>query len=543
MTHKTVRRLARRIAIPLGVSLASLAVVGLSTGGISAAATLDAVALSAADNAHAPCKPKPCVTPTAVPTSTTVPAPTTVPGSTAVPTTGAVPTTTAVPTATMTMPMPTATLPPASADGALGNSAAFGIWVPTARDTCTAAEHDSFYVIGPDGLRYPTWHPPVMTRANGTTCTFGHEHGQDPRTANEWAIAQRHYAYQIPGGALDLAHAGIPFGYANQQMDGWLAATGNASMTMRHEDHVGHKVAIANSFPIGLDKGNGTGQFFYPGVTCNYVVEYHQGTHARDAFENNLHQVLYNSDCSDGHGIHLDVMGEYGKVGEFTRLCDQNGVRSTSTVITGTDFASPGFPGTTDNGGARMILDRACVEAILLVPSGQFSGNPYEAWPIKFSVTRSNGTSILDGLNLLFDVEDSIRYYYPGQPNNLGHFQDLCYENLNGDQFRGSLCETSTNFGQISGIQWDDPRAGFRDLNRGVYFKPGTTHNSGGATVWYTDPFGGNAQTTPFPGSTKQLVTADTTDYAAQSGTGTFETANVINMLHNDGGHTVHAPN
>jgi hypothetical protein len=118
---------------------------------------------------------------------------------------------------------------------------------------------------------------------------------------------------------------------------------------------------------------------------------------------------------------------------------------------------------------------------------------------------------------------------------------DTCYENLNGRSFRGNLCDAATNSGAIKGITWDDPRSDFRDLHRGVYFKPGVTHNGGGPTVWYTDPFGGHAQTTPFAGSLKQLVTADSTDYGKKSNA--FEAGTVVDMRHNDGGRTVHAPN
>jgi hypothetical protein len=495
--------------------------------------------------------PAPTATPTNTPaptgTSTRTPVPTGTP--TPRPTSTAIPSATPSPSATptMVMPMPTNTVVAGGPnDGALGNSAAYGIWTPTALDTCTKAEHDAFYVIGPDGLRYPTWHPPVFTRPNGTTCTFGHEHGQDPRAAAEWTITQRHYARTLADGSLDLAHAGIPFGYVNQQMDNWEVATGNTAMAMRHEDHVGHKIATVDHFQIGLASGPGQVQFFYPGVTCNYIIEYHQGTHSKDAFENNLHQVLYNGDCSDGHGIHLDSMGEFGGVGQFTRSCDSAGDR-TSIITTGTDYASPAFPGTTQNGGARGISDRSCIQTGFLVPPGQFSQNAYEFWPVNIGITRANGTPVVDGLNLLFDVEDSIRYYWPGHASNgttvdnVGYMQALCYEDLNGRRFRGNSCDSSTNYGAIQGIAWNDPRAGFRDLNRGVYFKPGISHNAGGTTVWYTDPFGGQAQTTPFPGSIKQLVTADSTNYAQR--VGAFETANALSMVHDDGGRTVHAPN
>ncbi|MCC7322410.1 MAG: hypothetical protein IT358_01155, partial [Gemmatimonadaceae bacterium] len=42
---------------------------------------------------------------------------------------------------------------------ASGNSSAMGTWRPGRFDSCTAAVHDQFAVTGPDGKRYPTWHP------------------------------------------------------------------------------------------------------------------------------------------------------------------------------------------------------------------------------------------------------------------------------------------------------------------------------------------------------------------------------------------------
>ena len=82
---------------------------------------------------------------------------------------------------------------------ARGSSIAYGVWAPGPHDTCTRADHDRYSVIGPDSLLYPTWHPPVDPV---TGCTFGHEHGRDPR-----------------GSALYQDVGDLPFGYANQQLD------------------------------------------------------------------------------------------------------------------------------------------------------------------------------------------------------------------------------------------------------------------------------------------------------------------------------------
>ena len=42
-------------------------------------------------------------------------------------------------------------------------SQAMGQWTPATQDTCTKEFHDTFFVIGPDGKKYPTWHPPAAT--------------------------------------------------------------------------------------------------------------------------------------------------------------------------------------------------------------------------------------------------------------------------------------------------------------------------------------------------------------------------------------------
>src|ERR1041384_8418198 len=98
---------------------------------------------------------------------------------------------------------------------ATGNAASFGLWSPGANDDCTKAQHDAYSVVGPDHKLYPTWHPPVDPV---TGCSFGHDHGRDPR-----------------GSALYAEVGPIPFGYANEQLDVYDPAN------PRHEDHFGHK--------------------------------------------------------------------------------------------------------------------------------------------------------------------------------------------------------------------------------------------------------------------------------------------------------------
>lgn len=106
----------------------------------------------------------------------------------------------------------------------VGNSLAYGIWTPSGTDTCTQAIHDSYSVVGPDGLRYPTWHPPVDP---ATGCTFGHEHGRDrihgpwqmvatkpprwstPRTRSSTRLSRRSLSGAQPPGASTPAKVAV----------------------------------------------------------------------------------------------------------------------------------------------------------------------------------------------------------------------------------------------------------------------------------------------------------------------------------------------
>ena len=139
---------------------------------------------------------------------------------------------------------------------------AFGIWTPGPFDSCTKEQHDAYAVLGPDGKVYPTWHPP--TGPGG--CSFGHEHGRDPQGSDLY-------------GDTD----GLPFGVANEM----LAISDPANP--RDEDHFGHKVEWENDIELEF-RGAGSAIFT---VKCDVLTKFHQGTHSKDAFTNNVHELVY----------------------------------------------------------------------------------------------------------------------------------------------------------------------------------------------------------------------------------------------------------
>lgn len=520
---------------------------------------------------------------------------------------------TMAPTATtMVMPSGTPMVMPTTSTQPGSNSQAMGKWTPNPKfDFCTRngvkvgatdseasafvkAAHDAIFVIGPDGKKYPTWHAPVVTLATGEVCKFGHEHGRDPKLSEVWKTkqVQTYFYYDANGnGTMDAAEeavTGLPFGYVNEQMDTYYKDQGKN--VMRHEDHVGHKVDWANGEAdiathnmststtggVWVGDANEAGRISPDtGVRCYYLAKPHQGTSSPDAFVNNLHEVFYFSDCrhtnsANNQKVSMAVMEAFGDAGSFINfmpMCKiERRLDEQDRITLGTDAMNSQYP-KGDHGSGREIISRQCIEVDFLVPTNDandWSGNMYEAWPAALTIEQSTGKILAGGINLLFDVEEANRYYYPdalkvqrgyvdaaGKPKgpaNLGYSMDLCYDrSVPGRAVHGGPCDVATDYGNIKGITWDDPRSAFKGTNRGMYFQPPYLANSGGPEVWYTDPFGKGGKTTPFPGAVKQLLTPKNLDYNSllPQNQGYSIDPRVNNRNHSDipNGNTIHAPN
>jgi hypothetical protein len=349
------------------------------------------------------------------------------------------------------------------------SSVAFGRWTPGPNDTCTQAQHDAFQTIGPDGKLYPTWHPPDDP---ATGCTFGHDHGRDPS-----------------GSALFAAVGPIPFGYANEQLDTWDPAS------PRHEDHVGHKVEWEDNFEA--TPGGAAGELL--ATRCSMLTKLHQGTHSRDAFTNNLHELVYHIACTDGTEIHMTMMTAIGKAGEFVASCDRD-----RHVFVGT----PNPANSPDGGGKRIIPDRQCVEEEILVPDGERSsfGSLRESWEVSARI-RQDGGGTLASINPYYQVFFPSRFHDPALADVTGRPIAVCYETEpNGDTADDGACEESTNSGSLAGLTFDDPRSAFNGVQRAVDINSNNVRNAEGPAVWYSDPFGDHAQTEAFPGSIRQYI-------------------------------------
>ena len=378
-------------------------------------------------------------------------------------------------------------------------SAAYLVWKPGPGDTCPIAVHNSYSVVGPDGKLYPTWHPPVDP---ATGCSFGHEHGRDPHGSN-----------------LSAGVGDIPFGFANEQLDGF------DPNGMRHEDHVGHKVEWENGVQMHLTGAPDA----LLNVTCDVMTKLHQGTHSKDAFTNNLHELAYHIKCTDGTELHTTTMSAIGRPGEFVRSCDD------AVVVVG-----PATPANSPvGGGKRRIPARSCATQFVLVlapGASNFSAGLHESWQTSNAIRKADGKT-LASFNPYFQVNFPSRFYDPGLATLTGRSIGLCYETgPNGERARGGACLTSTNNGVIPGLTYDDARSPFNGVSRFVDINSNAILNAGGAQVWYTDPFGKNGQAAPFPGSIKQFVAAITNTATPISGPR-------IGGARYYGGTGVHAPN
>ena len=381
-------------------------------------------------------------------------------------------------------------------------SVAYDLWRPGPNDDCTAEIHNSYSVVGPDGKLYPTWHPPIDP---ATGCHFGHEHGRDPRGSN-----------------LYKKYGPIPFGYANEQLAIW-DPTG-----IRNEDHFGHKIEWENNVTFNL--GSGVGGSVLQ-VQCDVLTKLHQGTHSKDAFTNNLHELVYYLDCTDGTRIGMTIMTAIGTPARWsspatTRCTCTSARRRRSIRRTAAGSApSPTAPASSSSCSCRRARTppsaRRCTRAGRCLPR---CGRPTaSSWPGSIPTTRCSTPAGSTTRACPTSPAGSWTCASPPRPTATAR--------------HGWLCDQATANGTLTSLPFDDPRSPFNGVKRQVDINGNRIANADGPEVWYTDPFGGNAKTTPFPGSIRQvLARMDNTESYQFDGP-------TLGGDRDYGGQGVHAPN
>jgi hypothetical protein len=381
-----------------------------------------------------------------------------------------------------------------------GFAASYDIWRPGPNDTCTPEIHNQYSVVASDGKRYPTWHPAVDP---ATECTFGHEHGRDPS-----------------GSDLFSRVGPIPFGFANEQL---AIYDPNG---VRNEDHVGQKIEWENDFEMRFGSDLASELFQ---IKCDVLTKLHQGTHSKDAFTNNLHELAYHIRCSDGTGFSFTVMAAIGTPGEFVSACDSDNHIS----------VGPPVPANSPSGGGRRVIpDRSCIQQLFELGDDRSNfGLIRENWQVSQSIRTADGRRLAH-TNAYFQVIEPSRFYDPDLADLVGRPIDYCYQvGPSGEHINGGPCAESTAEGTVLDIMYYDPRSAFDGADRFVDVNANDVDNADGPEIWYTDPFGHNAQTEPFPGSIRQFIAAMSND----RGLGT--SGPNIGRDRDYGGNGVHSPN
>jgi hypothetical protein len=101
------------------------------------------------------------------------------------------------------------------------------------------------------------------------------------------------------------------------------------------------------------------------------------------------------------------------------------------------------------------------------------------------------------------------RFHDPALAPVVGRPIDVCYEvTATGERAAGGPCDESTDDGQTLGVTFDDPRSEFNGAGHFVDINGNHLSNEDGPEVWYTDAYGQNGRTEPFPGSIRQRLAA-----------------------------------
>ncbi len=213
-----------------------------------------------------------------------------------------------------------------------------------ARAGCTTPTPSS----GPDGKRYPAWHPPRVTtprpasRARSATSTGATRPAPTSRLGR---------AATSPAGG----GGGVPFGVANEALDAWAAANPGYSRPprgpRRPQGRVGERRRSWSGAAGGGRAGSGSAATSWSRCTRERTPPTRSATTPRAPLRGPLRPTA--PSCS--------------------RPSSSASGRRTSSSAPATRRRSsrPGpSHATRPGGGARLIPDRACVEQHLLVPAG-----------------------------------------------------------------------------------------------------------------------------------------------------------------------------
>jgi len=414
-------------------------------------------------------------------------------------------------------------LPPDSISKAMN----FGKWTPVFANECPGSVHDRYWAIAPDNRVYHTWHPSTDFV---TGCQFGHEHGDDPRDSE----------------IFDYAQGFPPFGYAMQQQMNLSDFEG------RREDHVGHKVTVANNIRLAIgNSANVNITIWDTGITCDLLSKIHMGSHSVDAMTNSVHEYFLNLSCDDTKwaeptAFSVKQLAQFGRPNEFVSWSDSPPLNTNMKGTVSSQIKK--FDGSADN-----LTDPQVFPATSLAGDREHDGISamYEhryynkRQPEIWAMTRREGSPNppqnkrhSGAINIDVPGGGSVEFFpyyivknpsrlYDGPEKTVRRTIEFCYPGTSSNRpvLNKAFC-TGLPPTYPGEDYWKSPASPFNGGFRGVNFKGFGLANEGGPREFCTDAFGENAvpatgdPTNPCPVNTVFQKAAPISNYWAVQGHG-----------------------
>lgn len=258
-------------------------------------------------------------------------------------------------------------------------------------------------------------------------------------------------------------------------------------MMPRHEDHVGHKIIVSRQ-PFGYT-GLAEADFMY----CDNLSKFHQGTHSKDAFTNNLHEMVQVLQCPGGLRVRVQAMAAIGRAGWIEQNSNTNG---------GLDiFIGPPTPPDSPIVSNPHIPGDSLGDRDMPTSSSVYVSRPtfFEQWRWQLCFMAIGEGSCAFHTTQYWSVSNPSRFPdLTTDPVSLARPVDACWKTeADGTwliDFGDCLIVRKNNI-----TRWDDPRSPFNGTKRGLRQDNFDWKNTGPEVI-YTDPLGMKASAVPVPG-------------------------------------------
>jgi hypothetical protein len=194
-----------------------------------------------------------------------------------------------------------------------------------------------------------------------------------------------------------------------------------------------------------------------------------------------VHEIFYHAACTNGVVVHVRMLTPIGPAGEFTVSCD---LSTRLAAGSPTPLDSPRG----DGDSRRRIPTSNCAG----------DGSVGEQWST-FNLIEGPGVGFVADFNPYFKIANPSRVFSGSPSEPVARPLDIC-RTIGGSNGCANL---------PAEVTWDHPLSPYRGDVHSVAFNRLSVAGHPDS-VWYTNPYGKNATTTPGPGTVRQFITGST---------------------------------